>query len=69
MHLWLINHLEKNNLLVTAFFRAAYQWKWNKDYDPWNDYAQYTLNGLIPRHVVGYIKHIQSGGNYVHDQS
>jgi spore maturation protein CgeB len=42
-----------------GFFTSAYQWRFGKQYDCWNDVAQYRLHGVIPKYVEEFIANIE----------
>lgn len=59
MHLYLAETMRSLGKDEQTFFRAAYMWRFGKDYDCVNDVCQYRLHALIPKYVVEYVDNIQ----------
>lgn len=56
MHLFLVNKMNELNVDELTFFRIAHVYLFATDPDMSNLVAQYKLHGIIPAHVVSYIK-------------
>lgn len=41
------------------FFETAYVWQFDKQGHVSPDYCEYLLNGVLPKYVINYCKHLQ----------
>ena len=60
MFLYLANKIHELGDDPQRFFRAAYMFKFGKDYDCVTDVVQYKLHAIVPHYVEDYVRHIQS---------
>lgn len=59
MQLYLWNYLDKNKMTSLTLFRIAHVFFFASD-PPMEDLvAQYELHGIIPTHVIRYLRHLQ----------
>ena len=59
MNLWMLNYIYEQGLTKEQFFRLAHIWRFDKDYDAWQDAATFRIHGIVPQFVREYVAHIQ----------
>jgi hypothetical protein len=59
MHLYLINKMNELKVEPITFFRIAHVNIYGTDPDMHNLVAQYKLHGIIPQHVIMYLRRLQ----------
>lgn len=54
-------HHKLNELGITyhQFFEIAYFWRFQKQVQLHDDFAQFLLHSVLPLYVVAYLKHLQ----------
>ena len=59
MHLYLMNKMHESKTDPLTFFRIAHVHLFGTDPDMHNLVARYKIDGIIPQHVVQYLKRLQ----------
>jgi hypothetical protein len=60
MHLYLANQMNKSKTDPLTFFRIAHVNLFGTDPPMHDMVAQYKLHGIIPQHVITYLKRLQA---------
>lgn len=56
--------IEKEGVTLETFFRASYQWRFGRDFDPIASVTAYRESAIVPAYVREYIKHIETKENH-----